>query len=386
MNRRHVLAHLQWSSHKLDYGIQAFAREADWTLSFMRNMQDFNLGSTQVDGLLVMPGSNPVDYRALYPKAKIVSLHSVVGNGPDSRFDAAIDVDHEQISRLAADYLSGLGFRRFLGFACKRVEPVVTRIRSFKKYVVAQGGVVGELYLDSWAEQIVVDPRDARARVSRAIRKHGLPLAVYAPEDIYADIFIQVALDLGYRIPEDIAVLGVNNSREVCECCRVPISSIDVNHSRIGYEGARLLDGLMRGEALVQTQVSIPPLTIEKRRSTDDTGESDRAVSAIRHYIREHFAERISLKTVLQDLRVSRSTAFAHFTRATGHPIGQEIMRVRMEHACNLLINSDYKIEVVALMSGYENASAFGRIFKQLYHQTPSDFRQNAQRGGKLDQ
>lgn len=380
MNARHVLACLPWLPHKLEYGIRAYAREADWTLSFMRNMEDYSFGSSQVDGLLVMMGQMKVDYRGLYPNAKIVNLHGMPGHAPDPGFDAAISIDHEQVSRLAADYLLRLGFHRFIGFGGKPVEPVVTRLRSFRKQISTQSGVFREFYINSWAEQIVFDPRDLKARIGRLIRKMGLPLAVYAPEDIYADTFIQIALDLGYRIPDDIAVLGVNNSREICENCRVSISSIDVNLSRLGYEGARLLDGLMCGDFETHPLVLIPPLTIEKRRSTDNTVETDRAVSSIRQYIREHFSERISLQTVLQDLRVSRSTAFAHFTRAVGHPIGKEIMLVRMEHARHLLLHSDYKIDAVAWMSGYEDSSAFGRLFKKLYHQTPSAFRRQGVR------
>ncbi|AHF90280.1 transcriptional regulator [Opitutaceae bacterium TAV5] len=376
------MAWLQWSTHKLEYGIRAYAREADWILSFMHNTRDFTVGSTQMDGLLIMPGQEQIDYRALYPNACIVNLHGKPGRALDAAFDAAVSIDHEQVSRLAAEYLLSLGFRKFLGFGGKPREPVTTRLRGFRKHVVSRGADFRKFYLNTWAEQIVFDPRNVKDRISLAIRNTGLPLAVFAPEDIYADIFIQAALDLGYRIPDDIAVLGVNNSREICESCRVSISSIDVNLSRLGYEGARLLDGLMRGDYETHPLVLIPPLTIEKRRSTDDNAVIDRAVSSIRQYIREHFAERISLQTVLQDLRVSRSTAFAHFTRAVGHPIGKEIMLVRMEHARHLLLHSDYKIDAVAWMSGYEDSSAFGRLFKKLYHLTPSAFRKN---GGKTD-
>lgn len=376
MHPRHVLAYLHWSTHKLEYGIRAFAREADWTLSFMRNMEEFPLGSRQMDGLLVMPGAQPIDYGRLFPNAKVVNLHGMAGHPLDPAFDAAISIDHEQVSRLAADYLLSLGFKNFIGFGGKPSEPIVTRLKDFRRFVAAHGAEMREFYLKSWAEQIVFKPGEIKARISRILKTTGLPVAVYAPEDIYADAFIQAALDLGYRVPEDIAVLGVNNSREICENCRVPISSIDVNLSRLGYEGARLLDGLMRGEFSSHPLVLVSPLTIEKRRSTNAAAESDRAVASIRQYIREHFAERISMQTIVQDLRVARSTAFAHFTRSVGHTIGKEIMLVRMEHAKHLLLHSDYKIDAVSWMCGYENSSAFGRLFKKLYQQTPSAYRQ----------
>lgn len=371
MNPRHVLAHLHWSTHKLVYGIRAYSREADWTLSFMRNEQDYPLGSAKVDGLLVFSGHTPIDFRALYPNAKIVDLR---GLGQVDT-DAAIGIDHDRVSRLAADYLLGLGHRRFLTFACKPIKPITTRIHAFTRHIEERGLPVEQIFLGYWLEQIVINPADLRAKIRRVLRKVGLPLAVFCPDDDYADAFIQVALDLGCRVPEDVAVLGVNNSRETCEQCRVPISSVDVNFSRLGYEGARLLDRLMRGEPPPSNVTLIPPLTIEKRRSTEDDIGADTTVTAIRQYIREHFAERISLDTILHELRLSRSTVFARFTRVVGHPIGKEITLVRMEHARHLLSTTDYKIDAVARMSGYENTSAFCRLFKRAHQQSPAAHR-----------
>lgn len=377
MNPRHVLACLNWTSAKLEHGIQAYAREADWTFSFMRNLQDYPRGSPRVDGLLVLTGHTPpnIDFRALFPNAKMVDLRGLA----DFPADAATCIDQQHVSRLAADYLISLGHQRFLCFRCKPVEPIITRIRAFRRHLREQGFSSHELALDYWTEQIVIDPSDLQTRLKRAIKKIGLPLAVYAPDDAYAEAFIQAALDLGWRIPQDIAVLGVGNSREICEMCRVPISSVDINFGRLGYEGARLLDDLMRGAVTEYRRIVIPPLTIEKRRSTDDKVENDRAVTAIQQYIRQHFAEKISLETVLHDLRLSRSTVFARFTRAVGHPIGKEITRVRMEHSRYLLTATDYKIDAVARMCGYENTSAFCRLFKRLHQQSPASFRKEKQ-------
>lgn len=371
MNPRHVLAHLHWSTHKLVYGIRAYAREADWTLSFMRNEQDYPRGSSQVDGVLVFPGHTPVDYRALYPNAKIVDLRGQ----SQIEADASIRIDHERVSRLAADYLLSLGHKRFLTFACKPVKPITTRIQAFKHHIEERGLSTEDIMLGYWLERIVLDPSDLRSKIKKTLRKTGLPVAVFCPDDEYADAFIQVALDLGCRVPEDVAVLGVNNSREICEQCRVPISSVDVNFSRLGYDGARLLDGLMRGETPPASVELVPPLTIEKRRSTEGESESDTIATTIRQYIREHFAERISLDTILHDLRLSRSTVFARFTRTIGHSIGKEITLVRMDHARHLLATTDYKIDAVARMCGYTDTSAFGRLFKQFHQQSPAAYR-----------
>lgn len=368
---KHVLAHLRWSTSKLEHGIRAYAREAGWTLSFMRNAEDYPLGSRRVDGVLLQAGHHPIDVRGLYPCAKIVDLR---GMEPHP-VDAFLRLDHEQIARMAADHLHGLGYRRFLGFGCKPVPPITIRLPAFKKRVAELGCPATILYTNYWPEQIVIDPDHLKKRLRAVIRKMGLPLAVFAPDDDYAVAFIQVAIEMDFRIPEDIAVLGANNNRAVCETCLVPISSIDVNLTRLGYEGCRVLDGLMNDDPSTPRHIVIPPLGIETRASTAIPSTSNKSVAAVGEYIREHLAEKINPQAVLQDLRLSRTATFARFKQATGRTIGQEITRVRLEHACYLLTQTDYKIDAVARMSGYTNTSAFCRLFKRHCHESPAAYR-----------
>lgn len=368
---KHVLAHLRWSTAKLEHGIRAYAREAGWTLSFMRNADDYPLGSRKVDGVLLQAGHHPIDVRGLYPCAKIVDLRSMEPHPAD----AFLRIDQEQVARFAADHLHGLGYRNFLGFGCKPVPPITIRLAGFKKRLAELGASASILYTHYWPEQIVIDPDHLKKRLRAVVRRTGLPLAVFAPDDDYAVAFIQVALEMDYRIPEDIVVLGANNNRAVCETCAVPISSIDVNLTRLGYESARVLDGLMRGDPATPRHVVIPPLGIETRASTAIPSTTNKSVTAILEYIREHFAEKITPQTVLLDLRLSRTSAFARFKSATGRTLGQEISRVRLDHACYLLANTDYKIDAVARMSGYANTSAFCRLFRRHHHASPAAYR-----------
>jgi LacI family transcriptional regulator len=158
-------------------------------------------------------------------------------------------------------------------------------------------------------------PNQLVERVKKLLEKIGTPLAVFAPDDNMADLFIQAVLELGYRIPEDIAVLASNNDRGFCESCRVPLSSVEVNFSQLGYESARVLDQLINGEPDVPKLVKIPPLMVVGRSSTENAEPRDPIVSAIREYIREHFAERITADILIHDIHVSRSVAFERFRK-----------------------------------------------------------------------
>lgn len=375
MNSRYVLAVLQWATSSLKYGIMAYAREANWTFSFMDNPDDYPFGSRQIDGLLVLAKNKRLseNFRLPYPNAKIIDLKGLLQVS-----DGKVHIDHERVARMAADYLLGLGYRKFLCFTCKQGEPDMTRLRCFCRYLKSKRMMVDSLILAHWPEQTVINPGDFQDLVQRKIKKTGLPLAVFALEDSYANGFIQTVLDMGYRVPEDVAVLGLNNQREICELCRVPISSVDVHLSRVGYEGARLLDVLMSGQEPQTRCIVIPPLTIERRESTELEARRDKTVGAIQEYIRQHFGEKISIKEVLRDLRL-QPPALSHFRKALGHSISKEITVVRMEQARHLLSHTDYKIDAVARMAGYTNTPAFCRLFKRLHHATPAIFRKKAQ-------
>jgi len=375
MHPTYVLAHLQWSIYELEYGIRSYAREADWTLAFMRNEADYPHGSRKVDGLIVLAGPDKTDTSRLYPNAKTVDISDIDLYSSHCR----VSSDAGQIARMAVDYLRSLGHTHFVTFTLKEVPPMSERVSAFHRILAESGIPCQKIVSGFWSEQAVVDPHHLQQRIREVFRSCQLPLAAFCPDDHCAESFIQAVLDLGYRVPKDVAVLGVNNSRDICPLSRVPISSIDMNFFRRGYESARVLERLMQGEELESRRIVIPPLTIVKRNSTEPLVETDKAVTDIQDYIRQHFAEKISVETLCRDLHLSRSSAFARFSRQVGHSIGTEITRTRMEYACHMLTTTDYKIDYVATMSGYQNTSSFCRIFKKLFHQTPIDYRNSNQ-------
>lgn len=371
---KHVIAHLYWSTAQLEYGMRAYAREAGWTFAIAINPAEHLSGSRKVDGVLLNAIHYPIDVRKLYPVAKIVDIRGIEMHDVDAR----LRLDHRKIAHLAADHLYGLGYRRFIGFGSKRVPVITQRLDAFKERLEELGGTADLLYIDFWHQHIVLAPSHLKGKLRAIFKKLAPPLAVFAPDDDIAAAFIMVALEMGYRIPEDFAVLGANNNRAVCETCPVPISSVDPDHSRRGYEAARMLDELMKGNVDFPRELVIPPRDIKIRASTVVSNDTDRIVTPIAEYIREHFAEKITPAIVLQDLHLSRTVGFVRFKKATGRSIGQEITKARMESACHLLTQTDFKIDAVARMCGYESTSAFCRLFRRLKHDSPAAFRKKS--------
>lgn len=371
---KRVLVHLTWSVPSLLHGLRAYARDANWQLvsTFLGSSPPKK--SREFDGMIALIGPREsFDVRRKFPLAKIVDI---VGN-PAVRADATVTIDHAAVGRMAADYMYSLGYRSFLGLILESCPSGVSeRIAAYQQHLLEKGMHPHLLAYDEWVPNSSKHPKFIKKKIEQAIQVTGAPVAIFCPDDYVADLCLQGALELGYRIPEDVAILGANNDRGFCEMSAVPLSSIDVNLSMLGYEAAQLLDRLMAGDKKAPRSIKITPQRVERRRSTESSSSDDKVVNAILEYIREHFAEKICAEQIIQDIHASRTNSFVRFRKKMGRSIGEEIERVRLDNAQSLLRTTDYKIDVIARLSGYLNTSAFCRAFKKLVGQTPSDYKQ----------
>lgn len=371
--RKTVLIYLTWSAPNLWHGIRAYARDADWHLVFPQRPTSPPQASSDFDGAILLVGEDEIfDPSQLFPGTKIVDIRGTLG----LKSDATVTIDHEEVGAMAANYLHDLGCRSFLCLTLKKTwRGVSDRTLSFTKHLREKNQEAQLLYYDRWVPNLVCRTEEFKAEVEAAVHSLPRPCGVFCADDYVADMFLQGVLELGYQVPEDIAVLGANNDLGFCEMSLVPLSSIDVNLSELGYEAARQLDRLMAGDTTVPKSIQIRPQQIVHRRSTEKDGCTDRIVNAILAYIREHFAEKISAEHIIRTIHASRTNAFLKFRKITGHTIGEEIERVRIDHAKSLLQSTDFKIEAIARLSGYLNASAFCRAFKKYVGKTPSKVR-----------
>ena len=372
--RKRVLAYFLWSMPALWHGVRAYSREAGWILVSPNHVHGPPNSAAHLafDGVLLLVGSHEVfDTRKVWPNAMIVDMQ----NTPGLSFDASVTLDHDGVGRMAADYLYDIGYRKFVGLSHNvKIHTLVRQINGFETRLRELGLKLHHVDSNLWMPA----PDQLLEEMQKVITRAGLPLAVFSPNDNMADLFMQASLELGYRIPEDIAILGSNNDRAFCEMCRVPLSSIDMNYSRLGYESARLLDRLMNKDSTAPKLVATPPSMVETRLSTQKMQTTDRIVRTILEYIGEHFAEKITAEHIIHDIHASRSAAFDRFRKVMGRSIGKELERVRLDHAKTLLKETDYKLDAVARLCGYLNTSAFCRAFKTAIGETPSDYRHNA--------
>ncbi len=177
------------------------------------------------------------------------------------------------------------------------------------------------------------------------------------------------------RVPEDLAVLGVDNDELLCNYSAVPLSSVDRNLEQIGFESARLLDRLIKKEAASDEVVAVPPAALVVRRSTAALAINDPDAAAAVRFIAERGCGDIDVDDVLAAVPVSRRALERKLRKAIGRTPAQEIRRVRLARVCELLTDTDLPLSDIVPRTGFQYRTYLARAFKKEFGQTPRQFR-----------
>jgi LacI family transcriptional regulator len=180
---------------------------------------------------------------------------------------------------------------------------------------------------------------------------------------------------VGARVPDDVAVIGVDNDEMICELTSPPMSSIEQGARRMGYEAAALLERLMRGRKTSQLRFVVEPEGVIARRSTDTLAVSDAEVAAAMRFIRDHACQRIHIDDVAEAIGLSRSSAERRFKAVMGRTIHAEINRVRFARAKQLVAESDLPLKQVSFQAGFRHVQYMTAIFRRRLGQTPKEYR-----------
>lgn len=201
------------------------------------------------------------------------------------------------------------------------------------------------------------------------------PAAVMACNDLRALQVMTAAEVAGLLVPEELAILGVNNDAIRCELAYPPLSSVATNPFQSGYRAAEMLEQLMSGERPKEQYVRIDPLGVVTRHSTDILAIEDKNVAAALSYIREHACSGIAVEQVLKHAAASRSQLEKKFRRHLGRSPQGEIRRVQVARIRQLLIETDFPLKKIAELTGFEHVEYMCVLFKRLTGMTPGSCR-----------
>jgi LacI family transcriptional regulator len=280
------------------------------------------------------------------------------------------DLDHE--ARVAADHFYSRGIRHFAfcphasGQEWGRQQPFVKAIEALgsKCHIFVPSSP--SLPSRPWKEQF-----NALCRWVRGLPK---PIGIFTANDERGYQVIDACGCSGFRVPEDVAVLGDDNDRFVCELCNPPLSSIQRAQEELGYRCAELLDHLMEGKP-IPPQKPLPPVRLIARQSTDVLAANDPEVAATIRFMRENLGAPFNVKDILREIPIGRRALEQRFSRIVGRTPGQEIRRMRIALATELLIDTKLSMPEIARRCGFASATRFTEAFRRQLGLTPSSFR-----------
>jgi LacI family transcriptional regulator len=211
--------------------------------------------------------------------------------------------------------------------------------------------------------------------LSSWLRRLPRPTAVMACNDLRALQVLTAAHALDMRVPEEIAVLGVNNDTTRCELAHPPLSSVAPDPFRSGYLAAELLDRLLSGGKAPNLDQRVEPRGVIVRPSTDMLAIDDRNVVAALGYIREHACSGLTVDEVLRHAAASRSQLERKFRRLLGRTPQAEIRRVQLAKIRQLLLETDFPLKRIAELSGFTHVEYMCVVYKRLTGEAPGAYR-----------
>ena len=301
--------------------------------------------------------------------------------------------DMDAIGAMAARHLMERGFERiaYCGFANCGFADEAWSQRRCRGAQNALGEVFGE---GAKLHSVFESPRDSsyrnwqdeRASLCQWIGSLTFPVGIVACNDSRGQHVLDACRTLGVAVPEQVAVVGADNTETVCELCYPPLSSVVPDAQRIGFEAAALLARLINANEngrnadenrviSAPEQLYFAPLEVITRQSSDIRAVDDPTIARALQFIRERACNGISVEDVAAHVRLSRSTLERSFRRLLDCSPQQEIRRVRLRRVRHLLRETDLPLARIAEMTGYNHPEYLMVQFKKSCGQTPSEWR-----------
>ncbi|HRK29641.1 MAG TPA: DNA-binding transcriptional regulator [Tepidisphaeraceae bacterium] len=277
--------------------------------------------------------------------------------------------DDVAIGRLGYDYFRDRGFRNF-GF-CGHPTAAWSRTREHG-FEIAAREAGHECFKVHVADDVPVD----------WITTVPVPAAIMAANDRYAWHAVDACRNAGLRVPENVAVLGCDNDLMLVDMVRPSLSSIKPAAFSVGYEAGRILAELMQGGRISPEPHLIQPEGIVTRHSTDVLVIEDETVAAAARFIRENAARPIGVEDVLEEVAAGRRTLERRFREEMGRSLLDEIRRVRIERAMQLLRDTSMDMPTIAEKCGFSSQARFATVFRKESGGTPTAYRKRV-RGGR---
>jgi LacI family transcriptional regulator len=374
-----------WCYREILRGIGAFANaKATWRVQYFTprdNVIDL-IRQHQADGLIL--GDLPSEETA--KEVATLAPFSVGVCGHFQRREVAVsdtvDVDDVAAGRLAAEQFIDKKHQAFafIGFESEFWSD--ERMKGYRARLAEAGHSVSTLSAE-WERTTTGRGWKLpfpNLQIIPFIDSLPKPLAVLACNDFRGREIVEACRRVGVRVPEDVAVLGVDDDPLDCQLSHPALSSVSFPWERVGFLAAAQLDARMEGRSPPPCP-NVPPTAVVERQSTDNIAITDAEVSSALLYIREHAHLPFGVDDVIAAVPAGRRTLEKRFRAVLGRSVLDEIRRVRFDRARLLLLQTDLGISEVAARSGFDDVSWFSTSFRKITGVSPAAYRKTFRSG-----
>jgi len=322
------------------------------------------------DGIIARVRSQQMAERLQQSGVPIVdTLHQVSGlNQP------GVYSDDIAIAELAFEHLLDRHLRHFAFVGVERSNWSHRRRDAFAA-IAHRNGHECELYAPLSRRRFVESWNGGQEDLGDWLESLPKPVGLMAAHDLRALCVLDACRRRKIAVPEQVAVVGVDNDDVFCEVIDPNLTSISHQAEKIGYEAAALLDCLMKGQAVPSSPLMLPPRNLVPRRSTDIIAVDDLAIASAMEFIRRNACTEINVALISQHVNLSRRSLERRFMKFVGKTPHQLIAEERLRRAKQLLIDTDFTLEKIAAMAGFSSAAYLSVIIKENEDCTPTEFR-----------
>ena len=359
-------------------GILEFARDqGGWVFTRIpeRLSPSFEwLRNWEGDGAFVLLG-NETDVKVA--RALPMPIVNVGGYVQDVRVPTVM-LDQQMVGRLAAEHLLSRRFRRFGYYGVRELWYSEQRRIGFETALHAAGYRCSSIE----STNLIRSPwvwRRVGGELARWLRSLQAPVGIMASWDLRAQILSEACAMIGLRVPEDVAIVGVDNDPIACEFCIPQLSSVSRNDRELGWQAAKLLSQLLEGKRSSKLPILIPPDRVVARRSTDTLVIEDAEVAGVVQKIRDHLNEVFGVERILGLSPLSRRQLEQRFRRSVGSSPYAFLNELRVERAKLLLAEPQKRtLTAVASECGFSELRRFRMVFRRLTKVSPAEYRRRS--------
>lgn len=352
-------------------GIATYARQASWHLSVWMHPDSQPFPAMEsVDGVLVADDF-PEDILRLLLDSGVPGV-SLIARSDGLEF-AQVAGDNLEIGRVAGEHFRERGFKNYAYFGPS--DSLWSRLRrdGFRNEVADSAETYAEIRALPILGRAPLEWAGEKRTLGEQILTLPRPCGIFCVSDPLACRVLDVCLELGLKVPEEMAILGVDDDPIYCESVAVPISSVRHDVESVGFRAAQRLEHLMNGGA-VSPPERVTPLGIAVRRSTDHYAADDPAVLSALRFIDEHYPRNIGVADVATAAGRPLRTLQHLFRKELRESVVERITRTRLASAKEWLERSSLPVAEVASRTGFASSGYFHRVFKSRFGCTPAQF------------